>query len=92
MGPAISPLAYLLKVLPLLVRWTRGRPHRQAALPLGREALIRRVDASVFPRPNLLANLVDRAEVRVVHQLHEVPVPELLIGHGGAAAAAAAGV
>lgn len=81
MGPAISPLPYLLQMLPLLVCWARRGAEWQAALPRRRKALIRWVDTSIFPGPNLLTNLVNRAQVRVVYELHEVPVPKLLIGH-----------
>lgn len=87
-GPAVSPLPYLLKMLPLLVSWADGGAQRWDVLPRSRKALICLVDAGVLPRPNLLTNLVDSAQVRVVHKLHEVPIPKLLIGHWGPTSAA----
>lgn len=35
---------------------------------------------AVLAGPDLLADLIDCAQVGVIHQLHEVPVPQLLIG------------
>ena len=87
-GPTVSPLPYLLKMLPLLVSWADSRAQRRGVLPWSRERLIPLVTAGVLSCPNLLANLVDSAQVRVVHQLHEVPVPKLLIGHWGTSSAA----
>lgn len=80
-GPAVSPLSYFLKMLPLLVSWAVWRAKGWDVLHRSRKALINLVNASILPRPNLLTNLVDRVQVRVIHQLHEVPVPKLLIGH-----------
>lgn len=88
MGPAVSPLSYLLEMLPLLVSWADSRTQRCDVLPRCREGFIHLVAAGVLARPNLLTNLVDGAQVRVVHQLHEVPVPKLLIGHWGTTSAA----
>lgn len=82
-GPAVSPLPYLLKMLPLLVRRADSRAQRCDVLPHSRKALIHLVAASILACPNLLTNLVNGAQVGVVHQLHEVPVPKLLIGHLG---------
>lgn len=81
MGPAVSPLPYLLEVFPLLVSRADGGTQSRDVLPRGGKTLIPLFAAGVLARPNLLADLVDRAEVGVVHQLHEVPVPKLLIGH-----------
>lgn len=88
MGPAVSALPYLLKMLPLLVPWADGGSQRGDVLHRSRDVLVHLVPSCVLPCPNLLADLVDRAEVGVVHQLHEVPVPKLLIGGRGRASAA----
>ena len=87
-GPAVSPLPDLLEMLPLLVSRAGSGSQGLDVLPLSREALTRLVATGVLARPNLLANLVDGAQVGVVHQLHEVPVPQLLICHRGAASTA----
>lgn len=88
-GPAVSALPYLLKMLPLFVPRADGGPQRWDVLDGSRDgALVRLFRSCVLPCPNLLANLVNCAEVGVVHQLHEVPVPKLLIGHGGRASTA----
>lgn len=88
-GPAVPPLPDLLEVFPLLVgRPGGGPPQRRDVFPRGRKTLLPLIAAGVLPRPNLLTDLVHRAEVGVVHQLHEVPVPQLLIGDRGAASAA----
>lgn len=89
-GPAVSPLPYLLKMLPLLVRRTDGGAQRRDVLPRSRKGLVPLFSAAagILSRPNLLTNLVDGAQVGVVHQLHEVPVPKLLVGHWGAASTA----
>lgn len=87
-GPAVSALSYLLKMLPLFVPWTDGGAQGRDVLHGSGDALVHLVHSCVLPCPNLLTNLVDCAEVGVVHQLHEVPVPKLLIGHWGRASAA----
>lgn len=87
-GPAISPLPYLLEMFPLLVSWADSRAQRRDVLPWSSKTLIHWVNACILTSPNLLTNLVDCAQVRVVHQLHEVPVPKLLIGHGRPTSAA----
>lgn len=83
MGSAVPPLADVLKMLPLLVS---GLDHRAEGRGLfggrSREALFR---LGILARPDLLADLVHGAKIGVVHQLHEVPVPHLLIGGGWAA-------
>lgn len=87
-GPAVSALPDLLKMLPLLVPCVDGGTKRRTILHGSRDTLIHLVHSCILPCPNLLANLVDCAEIGVVHQLHKVPVPKLLIGHGGRASAA----
>lgn len=87
-GPAVPPLSQLLEVLPLLVRWADSGAGVRAVLPRSREGLISLLTAGILSCPDLLTNLVDGAQVRVVHQLHEVPIPELLIGHWGPSSAA----
>lgn len=82
-GPAVSPLPYLLKMLPLLVSWADSRDQRRGSLPQSSNCLIPLVTAGILSCPNLLTNLVNSAQVRVIHQLHEVPIPKLLIGHRG---------
>lgn len=86
-GSAVPPLANVLKVFPLLISGPDDRPQRRNLFPWRREALIRLV-AGTLACPNLLADLIDGAQVRVIHQLHEVTVPQLLIGRRGPASAA----
>lgn len=87
-GPAVSPLPNLLKMLPLLVSWADSWAQRWDFLPRSRKGFIRLVSSGILSCPHLLTNLVDGAQVRVVHQLHEVPVPKLLVGNWGATSAA----
>lgn len=90
MGSAVPPLADVLQMLPLLVRGPdHGTDGRGLFVGRRREALVR---LGALARPHLLTDLIHGAEVRVVNQLHEVPVPQLLIGGRWAAAASAAGV
>lgn len=87
-GSAVPPLSYLLEMLPLLVSGAYHGSHRRGLFTLSGKSLVRLVGARVLARPNLFADLVHGAQVWVVNQLHEVPVPKLLIGHRRPAPAA----
>lgn len=79
-GPAVSPLPYLLKMLPLLV--SRGADDGALRRSFPPWEIPFHLLAGTLACPNLLTYLVHGAQVRVVHQLHEVPVPNLLVGGG----------
>lgn len=60
-GPTVSPLPYLLKMLPFLVSRVNSRTQRRTLLPWSRKALIQLVTTCVLACPNLLTNLVNGA-------------------------------
>ncbi|TNN61828.1 hypothetical protein EYF80_027945 [Liparis tanakae] len=62
-GPAVSPLPYLLKMLPLLVSWADSRAQRRGLLPQSSNCLIPLVTAGILSCPNLLTNLVNSAQL-----------------------------